>query len=138
MKLKIFTDGGARGNPGPAAVGVVAKDENNQIIFQFGKTIGVATNNVAEYTAVAEALKGVRERELKPPEGIEFFADSQLVVSQLSGLFRIKNAQLRQLLILIRQLEQEVGGNISYRSIPREQNKEADSLVNKALDEQRI
>lgn len=136
MKLKIFTDGGARGNPGPAAVGIVVKDEEDKIIDKFGRAIGIETNNVAEYTAVIEALKrvqglGFRVQGLK---GIEFFLDSELIVNQLSGIFKVKNANLKQLLFKVRELENEVGGNVSYRAIPREENKLADSLVNEALD----
>lgn len=132
MKLKIYTDGGARGNPGPAAIGVVVKNEKNHIVFQFGKIIGSCTNNVAEYSAVIEALKWVLENQKS--EGIHFFVDSQLVASQLNGLFRVKNAKMRDLIIQIRQLEQQVGGNVFYQKIPREQNELADSLVNRALD----
>lgn len=139
MKLKIYTDGGARGNPGPGAIGVVIKNEQDLVVYQFGKAINICTNNVAEYSAIIEALKWVLENqkseiENRNLEGIHFFVDSQLVVSQLNGLFRAKNAKIRDLIIQIRQFEQEVGGNVSYQAIPREQNKLADSLVNQALD----
>lgn len=142
MKLKIFTDGGARGNPGSAAVGVVIKNEQDQIIDKFGKTIGISTNNVAEYTGVIEALKFLlitnNKKLITNTEGIEFFLDSELVVSQLNGIFKVKNSNLKQLLIKVRELEGEIGGNVSYSSIPREKNRLADSLVNQALDNDRI
>ncbi|MBI4062302.1 ribonuclease HI family protein [Candidatus Gottesmanbacteria bacterium] len=131
MKFIIHTDGGARGNPGPAAIGVVIEDSGRKTITEFGKRIGVTTNNVAEYTAVREAL-----RSIKKEEGIEvdFFLDSTLVTNQLNGRFKVKDMKLRELLFDIRSLEQGLGGNIHYHVIPREQNRRADFLVNRALD----
>ncbi|OGG14515.1 hypothetical protein A2773_05545 [Candidatus Gottesmanbacteria bacterium RIFCSPHIGHO2_01_FULL_39_10] len=135
MNLSIFTDGGARGNPGPAAVGVVVKDDKGNKIKEIGKKIGVATNNFAEYTAVVEALESVRGEALSVKvERINFFLDSSLVVNQLNGLFKVKNGDIRNFIVKIRELEQEAGGNISYSYIPREKNWEADKLVNQALD----
>lgn len=140
---KIYTDGGARGNPGPAAVGVVIikvdpVNKEETIVARFGKKIGVATNNVAEYQAVIEGLNWLIANS-KPltakKTNIEFCLDSKLVASQLSGIFKIKDSKLRELLFLIRQLEAKLAGNIFYRHIPREQNQAADFEVNKALDE---
>ena len=143
MKLIIYTDGGARGNPGPAAVGVVIQQER-KILAQFGKRIGKTTNNVAEYTGVIEALAWLKNNPMNPasPAGrqltdqpiIQFFLDSNLVVNQLNGSFKIKDANLRLLLAKIRTLEQEINGEIHYTHIPREQNAQADLLVNGALD----
>lgn len=150
-KLFIFTDGGARGNPGPAAVGVVIKAENQRIIATLSRMIGTTTNNVAEYSAVIEALEWLRNNPITPASSagrqssnppvsktgnpmIQFFLDSKLVVNQLNGLFKVKDSQLRNLLLKIRQLEQEVGGNVIYSLVPREKNQQADALVNKALD----
>lgn len=131
-QLIIHTDGGARGNPGPAAIGVVIEKEG-KIIHEFGKTIGETTNNVAEYTAVIEALIWLASKnytlEIK-----NFFLDSKLVVEQLNGRFKLKNANLRELFLKIKILEQEVGGVITYQYIPREKNTQADFLVNQALD----
>ena len=132
--LTIHTDGGARGNPGPAAIGVVI-ERDGKLIHEFGKTIGDTTNNVAEYTAVIEALNKIRElgimnKELK----IYFFLDSKLVVEQLNGNYKIKDAKLRELSLKIRMLEQESGGVIIYSYTPRENNKQADLQVNLALD----
>lgn len=129
MKLIIHTDGGARGNPGPAAVGVVIDN-----VVSFGKRIGETTNNVAEYTAVIEALKKVESLKSKVKSEIHFFLDSNLVVQQLNGKFKVKDAKLRLLLIEVRMLEQEVGGEVSYDYVPREENRRADFLVNQALD----
>jgi len=136
MKLVIHTDGGARGNPGPAAVGVVIQQEG-KILAQFGKRIGKTTNNVAEYTGVIEALTWLKDNpmnQLTDQPIIQFFLDSNLVVNQLNGTFKIKDTNLRLLLSKIRTLEQEINGEIYYTYIPREQNTQADLLVNGALD----
>ncbi|MFH0863800.1 MAG: ribonuclease HI family protein [Candidatus Gottesmanbacteria bacterium] len=135
----VFTDGGARGNPGPAAVGVIIKSQTDkeEIIASFGKRIGKTTNNVAEYSAVIEALVWIKQNSsiIQMPDClITFFLDSKLVVNQLNGYFKINDSHLRDLLVRIRQLETEIGKNIFYNFIPREQNQLADRLVNKALD----
>lgn len=158
MKLIIHTDGGARGNPGPAAIGVVieelrssedAKSRSSEegknsdtsslrhLVTSFGKRIGETTNNVAEYTAIIEAFKYIQEHrhlDTSTPRHFDFYLDSLLVVNQLKGLFKVKDARLRELLMAIRVLEGEVGGVITYTHVPREQNKEADFEVNKALN----
>jgi len=130
--LTIFTDGGAINNPGPAAVGVVIK-KNGQTIQKISKPIGETTNNVAEYTAVIEALKWLKSSIQYPVSNIQFFLDSKLVVNQLNGIFKIKNYKLRNLAIKIRQLEKEINAVFSYQHIRREKNQEADSLVKKAF-----
>lgn len=136
MKRAIIvnTDGGARGNPGPAAVGVVITDINKRKIVSFGKCIGVATNNTAEYQAVIEALLWIKNNlnhhELKKI----FFLDSMLIVNQLNGVFKIKAKHLKELIMQAKASEQEIGGEVEYHFIPREQNSAADSLVNQALD----
>jgi len=132
--LIIKTDGGARGNPGPAAVGVFIADEKGKEIVRFGKGIGRATNNVAEYQAVITALEWVRNNLRDEIQEAKFFLDSNLVVSQLNGWFKIKEPHLRELIVKIRELEQLVGGNISYHYISRNDNKIADNLVNSSLD----
>lgn len=132
MKLIIHTDGGARGNPGPAAVGVVVEEASSKRkIVEFGKRIGEATNNVAEYTAVIEALRRIQNEECTE---IDFFLDSVLVVNQLNGKFKVKDTKLRDLLVNVRTLEGEVGGEVRYHAVPREKNRRADFLVNRALD----
>ncbi len=144
MKYVIHTDGGARGNPGPAAIGVVIElvtgneDSNAQVIAEFGKKIGETTNNTAEYTAVVEALKyfskgDVTHRPGKSDE-VDFYLDSTLVVNQLNGLYRVKEPHLRTLLFTVRMLESELNSPIRYISVPREQNQRADYFVNRALD----
>ncbi len=132
--LNIYTDGGARGNPGPAAIGVVIKDTNNKILHQFGHTIGPATNNLAEYQAVVAALEYLITNKHKPGS-INFFLDSRLVVNQLNGLWKVKDSNLRQKVIIIRQLEGTLNTSIKYTAIPREQNFEPDALLNQALDQ---
>lgn len=145
MKLIVHTDGGARGNPGPAAVGVVieiyelANDAPVQTI-EFGKQIGEATNNVAEYTAVIEALRAISawqsEHALIKNSSlhIQFLLDSTLVVNQINGIFKVKEPSLRELLLQVHMLEHSVNAQITYMYVPREQNVRADYMVNKALD----
>lgn len=134
-KVVIFTDGGARGNPGPAAFGVFIQDENGKELARIGKTIGVATNNVAEYSAIVEGLNWLLENKKKYNfTGANFYMDSQLAYSQLSGLYKIKNAKIRELVFSIRQKEQLLGIPVLYNHVPREQNRKADFMVNQALD----
>lgn len=134
--ISIFTDGGSRGNPGPAAIGVYIIDKDKNNIHEFGENIGIATNNVAEYKAVVAALSWlIKNKDLiEKDSNISFFTDSQLIYSQIVGLYKIKDANLRELLFKIREKEAQIKGNIRYFQIPREQNKEADRLVNEALD----
>lgn len=130
--LEIYCDGGARGNPGPAAYGFVVKN-NGRIIREQAEFIGIATNNVAEYTSVIAALKWLVKS--FGGQDLNFSLDSQLVASQLSGLYKIRNAMIRDLVFEIKTLEAEFA-QIRYTHIPREKNKEADRLVNQALDRQ--
>lgn len=132
MNLIIYTDGGARGNPGPAAIGVTISSDG-KTIGEISKKIGETTNNVAEYTAVIEALQWILQSAIRPKE-IRFYLDSTLVVNQLNGMFKVKEAHLRELLIRARSLEQETGASIRYEAVRREFNKRADFLVNQALD----
>lgn len=139
MHLKIFCDGGARGNPGPAAWAFLVYDEENHLLAKKNEKMAVATNNSAEYTAVFKALGWLAENRFKISQGgeaeqVTLLLDSQLVVSQLNGLFKVKNPQIRELVVQIREAEQAAGGNISYALIPREENSLADRLVNQTLD----
>ena len=129
--IEVYCDGGARGNPGPAAYGFVVKVAGRQVKEGQGY-IGIATNNFAEYTAVIEALNWLTGR--FSGRDLNFYLDSQLVVSQLSGIYKVKNSTIRDLVFKIRSLETSFG-QIKYQHIPREQNLQADSLVNQALDE---
>lgn len=130
--LTIYTDGGARGNPGPAGIGIVVYDQNQEIVLQHHEYIGKATNNVAEYTAVVKAFERIKEFK---PNSVRFFLDSELVVKQLNQEYKIKNEKLGKLFIIIWNARQSYQ-DVSFVHIPRAQNKLADSLVNKALDEQ--
>jgi ribonuclease HI len=135
MTISIFTDGGARGNPGPAALGVYIEDENKKELTRIGKTIGETTNNIAEYSAIVEGLSWALENKEKHNIGkIIFYMDSQLAYSQLTGLYKIKNSNIRDLVFKVRQIEQALNVPIFYNHIPREKNTKADFMVNLALD----
>lgn len=132
MILKVYTDGGSRGNPGPSAVGGVAFLEDRRI-FEFKKSIGTATNNDAEYQALIKALEILNSKLQilnKSKIIIKFHSDSRLMVNQVNGLFKVKNGRIREYILKIRSLEQEINLPISYHYVPREQNVEADRLVN--------
>ena len=136
-KIIIYTDGGSRGNPGPAAFGYVIKDVTGNVLKQYGEAIGKATNNEAEYQAVIAALK--KEKKMfgkdKLKKGrIEVRMDSELAVRQLSGVYKIENEKLQPLFMKVWNLRVELGENVSFTHVPREQNKEADRMVNEALD----
>lgn len=136
--ISIYTDGGARGNPGPASIGVYIEDDKNSKIFEFGRFIGVATNNTAEYQAVIDALDWLIKNEALANKNLDinFYLDSNLVCSQITGVFKVKNSNLRELLFKIREKEAQIKADIRYFHIPREKNKKADRLVNLALDNQ--
>jgi len=132
QKLIIFTDGGARGNPGPAAIGAVIYDEQHQTVAEISEYIGETTNNQAEYRAVVAAIG--KARELGASE-LDFFLDSQLVVEQLNGNYKVKNKDLAPLFVQI--YNASLGfKKVKYTHIPRAQNQAADKLVNLALDNQ--
>ncbi len=133
--FNIFCDGGARGNPGPAAIGVVIKNLQNENIAAFGKYIGETTNNVAEYTAVLEALNYLNLHKISTAK-ICFYLDSALVVNQLSGNFKIKQKHLKTIVQEIRVQIFSLNAKIFYFQIPREKNWQADRLVNQTLDYQ--
>lgn len=141
MKLIIYTDGASRGNPGPASYGFTIQDESEHFLHQEGEYIGITTNNVAEYTAVLEALKHAKKLESqvmnhesrKEKIQIELYADSKLVAEQLSGRYKIKAKHLIPIISKIQNLAIELGGVI-YAHIPRSKNSLADKLANDALD----
>jgi ribonuclease HI len=129
-KFIIYTDGGARGNPGPAGIGVVIYDEQKQVIDKLSEYLGVATNNQAEYKAVVAAFK--KAKELGATE-LDFYLDSELVVKQLKREYKVKNKDLAPLFLEIHNLSLSFK-KISYTHIPRELNKVADALANEAMD----
>ena len=128
--IEVYCDGGARGNPGPAAWGFVIKKDGRTIKEDCGY-IGIATNNFAEYTALVKALSYLRKN--FEGESAKVYLDSKLAASQLSGEYKIKNLTIAKLVRQVRELEKGLG-SIVYTHIPREQNKEADKLVNIALN----
>ena len=130
MKARLSTDGGARGNPGPAAYAYVLEDANGGTLAAHGEAIGIATNNVAEYSALVAGLGkavelGVRE--------LEVISDSELMVKQMRGEYKVKNEALRGLSLQAAQLARTIG-SVRYTAVRREHNKLADRLVNEALD----
>jgi ribonuclease H / adenosylcobalamin/alpha-ribazole phosphatase len=130
VKAKLFTDGGARGNPGPAAYGYVLEAEDGTVLAAKGERIGVATNNVAEYRALIAGLE--KALELSVPE-VQVVSDSELLVKQMTGEYRVKNAALQDLSIQASRLARQIG-KVSYTAVRREHNELADRLVNEALD----
>ena len=132
-KLEIYTDGGSRGNPGPAGVGVHAISDNSTL-FQLSEYIGETTNNVAEWQAVIKTLEHMVKNNIQANQ-TDFFLDSLLVVKQVKREYKVKQPHLQTLAISVHQLLQELNlPKVNFYHVPREKNKVADSLVNKALD----
>ncbi len=129
-KLIIYTDGGARNNPGPAGIGIVLYDENKRELETYKEYIGEATNNQAEYRALIEALKLADKYS---PAEINCFLDSELVVKQLNKEYRVKDPGIRELYNQV--LDLSIFKNVTFNHVRREENKLADRLVNKVLDE---
>jgi len=130
MKAKLSTDGGARGNPGPAAYGYVLEAEDGTVLDARGEKIGVATNNVAEYRALVAGLEKAVELGI---DELEVVSDSELLVKQMQGEYRVKNEALQELNEEANYLERKLG-RVRYKAVRREHNELADKLVNEALD----
>ena len=130
VKARLFTDGGARGNPGPAAYAYVLEAEDGTVLEARGQAIGVATNNVAEYRALVEGLR--RAAELGLAE-VEVVSDSELLVKQMRGEYRVKNEALKELNAEAEALARRIA-RVTYTAVRREHNELADRLVNEALD----
>ena len=128
-ELVIYTDGGSRGNPGPSASGVVILTTNEQVIEEFGRFLGVTTNNQAEYLAVKFALEAAARYQ---PKTIRFYMDSELVCRQLNGIYRVKNPELKPIYAEIKKLAQNY--NVTFEHVYREHNRLADHQVNLAID----
>jgi ribonuclease HI len=133
--VKIFIDGGSRGNPGKSAIGYVIFDEQDIEIYRFGKEVGNQTNNFAEYSALLEVLKYLSDNDqnYKRKERIVIYSDSWLVVNQVNGLYKVRSANIISLFKEIRSLFLMMR-NISIEHIERENNKTADWIVNRVLD----
>ncbi len=133
MQITIQTDGASRGNPGPAAYGFVIF-QDGAVLYEEGKTLGITTNNIAEYTALFQALAYLRETvEPDDVESLLIQADSQLMIKQMTGEYRIKNAGLLPIFKEIKKLLEDYGA-VKFEHIRREFNKHADRLGNLALD----
>jgi len=130
VKARLSTDGGARGNPGPAAYGFVLEDEDGTVLAAHGEKIGVATNNVAEYSALIAGLEKALELGV---DELEVVSDSELMVKQMLGQYRVKNEALQELWSRAGRLARTLG-RVDYTAVRREHNKLADQLVNEALD----
>ena len=130
MKATLFTDGGARGNPGPAAYGYVLETDDGTVLDARGERIGVATNNVAEYRALLAGLEKAGEVGI---DELEVVSDSELMVKQMRGEYRVKNEALRVLSVEAGRLARGIG-SVQYVAVRREHNVLADRLVNEALD----
>lgn len=130
MRLNLFTDGGARGNPGPGAIGIVLKNSKNTVIKETAKFIGESTNNEAEYEALIEGLEQALE---KKATRLVCHLDSQLIVKQLNGEFKVKDPRMKKYWNLVKNYE-KLFESVEYKQVPREKNFEADTLVNNVLN----
>jgi probable phosphoglycerate mutase len=130
VKARLYTDGGARGNPGPAAYAYVLEADDGTVLDARGEAIGIATNNQAEYRAL---LAGLAKAVEVGASELEVVSDSELLVRQMNGEYRVKNAALRELSIEAARLARAVG-KVRYTAVRREENELADRLVNEALD----
>ncbi len=132
MNLLIHTDGGARGNPGPAGFGVVIEDKaSGQVVEEHGIFIGHETNNQAEYRGAIFAL----ERAVAlGAQSVEIVSDSELLIKQARGIYKVKNSELAKRFLELKNLETRLCGRVTYTHVRREHNKKADELANKAMD----
>lgn len=130
MKLTIYTDGGARGNPGPAAAGVVIKDAKGKTLARYGEYLGEQTNNYAEYMAL---ISGLKKAKALGADEVDCMLDSELVVKQLQRKYKVKEPTLQKLFILAYNASAQFKKAV-YKHIPRERNQDADAEVNKILD----
>jgi len=130
MGIKVFTDGGARGNPGIAGYGIYIEDENKKTLFEEAKFLGVKTNNEAEYLGLIGALTWIGENKIESE--IEINSDSQLLVRQMQGKYKVKAGNLKKLWLIAQNLSKNK--KVIYKEIKRESNSRADALANKAMD----
>lgn len=131
MHLVIRTDGGARGNPGPAGIGVVIEDETGKVLEEHAKFLGVKTNNQAEYAAV---ILGLERAKHLGADSVEVVADSELVIKQANGEYKVKHVNTKPLYAQMRALVLQIG-SVKFRHVKRAENTHADALSNKAMDE---
>lgn len=129
-KITIYSDGGSRGNPGKAGIGAILKDENKKNISEISEYLGIATNNQAEYTAIIKALEKAHKL---GAQNVECYLDSELIVKQINGDYKVKNKGLIPLFLQLTKLKNNFQ-KISFTHIRRELNKESDKLANEAMD----
>lgn len=132
MHLIIHTDGGSLNNPGKAASAFLIHSEG-KLLHKYNEYIGIASNNVAEYTALIRALEYVKDHLQDEVDHIQVISDSELMVRQVTGIYKVKNADIKPLHSRIKLLEMEIGKPISYMHVLRGKNAEADALVKEAL-----
>ena len=130
MTYKLYTDGGARGNPGPGAIGVVILNNKEEVIYELAKYIGKCTNNEAEYEALETGLDSAVKRKITD---LNVYLDSELITKQIKGEYKVKSSSLKKYYTRVKKLESEFN-KISFTHVKREKNKKADALVNEALD----
>lgn len=136
--LKIYSDGGSRGNPGPSAYGFVVYDDNDKELFKGSQFLETNTNNFAEYSGVLGALQYIlglceNNKKQKAPN-LNFYLDSKLIVEQMNGNYKIKSENLKSIYWQIREIIMKIGTSVVFKHVPREKNKVADKLVNEELD----
>ena len=131
-QLDIYTDGGSRGNPGPAGIGVVIMNSDGLVVEKISEYIGETTNNQAEYNAL---ILGLQEARFFKAKSVHCYLDSELIVKQLNGQYRVKNQNMKPLFALVQSLIKNFE-KVKFKHIPREKNEEADKLVNVALDKE--
>ncbi|MDD5726424.1 MAG: ribonuclease HI family protein [Patescibacteria group bacterium] len=132
MNIQVFTDGGARGNPGPAGIGVVIVDrDSGKKLEEHSVYLGKTTNNQAEYRA---AILGLERAIALDAHSVELVADSELIIKQARGEYKVKNADLAKRFLELKNLETKLGARVQYRHVKREHNKRADALANQAMD----
>lgn len=129
-ELDIYTDGGSRGNPGPAAIGVVIYNSDGLVVEKISQYIGEATNNQAEYNAL---IVGLQEAKYFKAKSVHCYLDSELVVKQMKGQYKVKNKNIKSLFFVVQDLIKNFE-SVKFTHVPRDENKEADRLVNEALD----
>ncbi|RCK72466.1 MAG: Ribonuclease HI [Ignavibacteriae bacterium] len=131
MNLVAYIDGASRGNPGESGIGVIIKDEKRNIIDKISGYIGKTTNNIAEYTALITCLRRVKELNL---DSLTVYSDSELLVRQIQGKYKVRNARLKLLFEDVRKLLNEANFEFKIKHIDREENREADQLANAGID----
>lgn len=130
MKLLLSCDGGSRGNPGPSATGIVLKNEQGEVIAAYGEYLGIQTNNIAEYSAL---LSGLNKAKALGADEVDCVLDSELIVKQMNGLYKVRNPGLQKIFLQIYNLRHSFK-KVTFRHTLRAGNKEADAEVNKVLD----